>query len=297
MRPYSLVASLPFVRGANHTGCCDAGTVMDALQRFTHLGRPTTFAYATSRQAITLALAGSVAGLVVPGDRAPGVAAFQTAATVFLAWALARELAPDHPAAAVLAGVLAGAATIWTGDTSVAALAALMIAARILVRSTGLRPLLTDVVAVGVFAGVFARTPLAWAAGLAVATAIALDSRLPEPAPDMHVGLAAAIGVAVTVTVVLSEALPRTWQMPDLATLILAPAGVFALATAPRLPLRSLSGFGHRPLDTSRLTVGRWIVLGALLLGTVVGGDTSAHQTWPAWAVVLTVGLTARRKA
>ncbi len=275
----------------------NAGSVMIPLYRFTHLGRPIDLSTATVRWAVWLTLGGAVAGLIRPGDRTPTAAAFQTALTVFLAWALARELAPDHPTAAVLAGVMAGAATTWTGQTNVAALAAFMLAGRISTRTTGLTPLLTDVLAVGVFAGVFARTPLSWAAGLAIAAAVAFDSWLPDPAPQTHVWLAAAIGVAVTITTVLSDALPRAWVMPDTATLILAAVGLLALAAAPRLTLRSVTDDGARPLDSTRLGASRRIVLVAMVLGTALGGGVFAHQTWPVWLTAVAVGATARREA
>lgn len=237
-----------------------------------------------------LTLAGAIGGLVYPGDRTPARAVFETALTVFLVWALARELDPDRPATASIAAVLGGAAALWTGDTSIVGLTGVMLASRILVRTTGAAPLLTDVLWVGVFVGALARDAYAWAAGLAAAAALALDTSLPHPAPGRRLWLAGAIGLSVTLTAVLSGAMPDSWQPPSAAVLAVAVIATVAVLTARSLPLVSTDD-RRRPLDPARLRSGRLLVASALMLATLAGGTALGAATVPAWMAVAATGV------
>lgn len=219
------------------------------------------------------------------------MAMFEAAATVGLAWTLVRELDPDHPTVALLGAAAAGVAVVITGETSLAALTGFMLASRILVRSTGLNPLLTDIVAVGIFAGVFARTPLTWAAGIAVAVAVALDTSQPQPSTPHYMWLALAIGVAVTITAVLSGALDVMWMLPGLTTAGLGVAGLAAALTAPSDPVTRNDIGG--PFEPSRVRAARVLVSLALVLGTLAGGATYAHDSWPAWIALVAAGASA----
>lgn len=241
-------------------------------------------------------LAAAAAGLAwaFPGGRSPAEAMVESALTVFLVWALVRELAPDHPASALWIGSLAGGVSIFTGATAPAALAGLMVAGRIVVRTTGASPLLTDIVAVGAFVGVFARTPMAWAAGLAVAAAVAVDTNLPVPAPARHVWLAAAVAVAVTVTAVFSDALGESWRMPGWITVLLAAATLAATFLVPVEWPQTADDRGKQ-LFVERVRAARNLVAFALLLATAVGGAAHAETTWPAWLALLGASLTSLR--
>lgn len=261
------------------------------MKRFTHLGRILSPALPAHRLILGLSAVAGVVALFYPQGRSPVRALFESAVTVFLVWAVVRELDPDHQPSALIAATGAGAVSILTGETSLAALAGLLFAARITARSVGLRPLLTDIVVVGVFAGIFARTPLTWATGLAVATAVALDTNLPEPAPQRQIWLAAAIGVAVTLSAVLSSALAVAWQLPGPASLVIGGVGLVAAATAPVKELRSVTDARKTPMQPERIHVAGLIAAGALTLGLLVGGNTLAEVTWPGWTAVAVSGV------
>lgn len=251
------------------------------VQRITHLGRTLSLGEPTHRWLASLVGLGAVAGWARPGSASPAEAMFRTAATIALVWMLIRELGPDGQKAALAGAAVAGLAVVYTGDTELAALAGLALASRVLTRSTGRVPLITDIVAIGVFAGVFARTPLAWTAGLAVAAAVALDTGLPRPAPDRYVWLAAAIGVSVTVTAVISGAVYLNWMRPYLLTLSAGVVAWVVLLRSPSTP-RTLDDHGREFVPT-RIRSARLLALGAVTLGTLVGGAAFATGSWPLW--------------
>lgn len=261
------------------------------MRRFTHLGRTLSLAYPTHRVLLGLMALAAAGAWMAPGVQRPARAMFAAAVTVALSWMLVQELEPDRPWLTLVGAAAAGAVAIGTGQTDLAALAALMLASRILVRSTGLVPRLTDILAVGLFAGIFARTPLAWAAGLALATAIALDTNHSQPSPARYTWLALAIGVAVTITAVFSDALGPTWTAPSLVTAVLAVAGIALLFTGSRRPT-SLNDIVEK-YDPARLGATRYLVSLAVTLGTLAGGGAYDVATWPAWIALVTAGLSA----
>jgi len=243
---------------------------------------------------LTACAAAAVAALAYPGGRSPAAAMADAALTVFLTWALVSELDPDHPLSALLGGVVAGAVAITTGTVSAIALAVLMLSARLVTRSTGLRPLITDIAVVGAVVGALSRTPLVWAAGLAFAFAVALDTGLPEPAPQRNLWLAGAIGLAVTLTAVLSDALQVSWRMPGATTAALVAVALALVVTAPNDDLRSVTDFRPVPLHPERLRAARLLTAGALVLGTLVGGAALASASWAGWVGLIAAGGGAR---
>ncbi len=262
-----------------------------AVKPVSHVGRRIDLSYPSNRWAVGLTLVAGLAGLIHPEGRNSFWAAFQSGGTVILTWALTRELDPDRPATSVVAAVAAGVVAVWTGDASLIALGGLVAAARILTRSTGSWPLLTDIVVIGAGVGIFARSPLTWASGLAVAAAVALDTAMIHPAPRYHVWLAGAIGVAVTLSAVISDALPRDWSPPSIATIVIAILGTLAGLLTPVLPLNSFSDFRNTRLDPSRLRVARRLVVATLALGVVAGGAATGATSWPAWLTLILAAL------
>lgn len=260
------------------------------MERITHLGRSFSLAYPSHRWVAGMMAVAAGLGWAYPSGRTPAPAMVQSALTVLLVWALIRELSPDHRDYALWGAALAGASSIYTGATALAALAGLTVASRIVVRTTGLPPKLTDIVAVGVFMGVFARTPLAWAAGLSVAAAVAVDTNLPRPAVSWNVWLAGAVGVAVTITAVASEALESDWSLPGWFTLALGAvvlSATFGIAVAPPASLDDRGG----TIEVERLRAARNLVAFALILGTMAGGALEAEATWPGWIALMVASL------
>lgn len=255
----------------------------------THIGRPIDLSYLSNRLVVILSVVGAATGFFFAGDRNPLRAAFDTAMTVFLVWALTREIHPENTHAATAAAVVGGGLSVWTGDTSLIALAGLMLSARVLVRTTGLWPRLSDILVIGIAVGVFARTPLAWATGMAVAVAFAFDTFLPQPAPATHLWLAGAVGTAVTLSAVISGALPDDWTAPAWPILAVMAAIGVAAWVAPVLPLTATADLSDHRLDPRRLQTARRIAIISLAVGVVAGGSPAAPLSYPAWASLASV--------
>lgn len=264
------------------------------MESFTHLGRTISLDDALNRWMLGVCAAAAVAALAYPGGRSPAAAAFSVGLTVFLVWALIRELDPDHPVTALVGAAAAGTLAIVTAASSLITVAIVMVTARIVVRSTGLRPLLSDIAVVGALVGAFSRTPLIWAVGLGLAFGVALDTTLPEPAPQRNVWLAGAIGLAVTLSAVLSGAVRIVWSAPGPVTVTLGIVALALVTTAPSQEISSVGDYRRTPLHPERLRAARLLAASALTLGTIVGGAAYATMAWPGWVGLIAAGAGAR---
>jgi hypothetical protein len=113
------------------------------LKQITGLGRPLDFRVASNRHMSILMLAVGVIALIVQlTAQMPvldaGVWAFQTAMSVFLAWAIARELDPDHPISAILAAGFATLLIWWANPSDLFVLAWVLVALRASIGTVGL---------------------------------------------------------------------------------------------------------------------------------------------------------------
>ena len=132
------------------------------LKKFTGLYRTIDFNYPSNLFAIYCALVALVVRLISSHSLALAVCA---AGTAFTAWALARELDPDHPGSAntaaaitaLLGGLIIPEVRVFEAFLSVGFL---MVGARAVVGSTGLKP--SDVDVWGMIAAVILCTVLGW---------------------------------------------------------------------------------------------------------------------------------------
>ncbi|MFQ5460981.1 MAG: hypothetical protein ACE5EL_09330, partial [Anaerolineae bacterium] len=89
---------------------------------------------------------------------APAASAVASGAAALLAWAVARELDPDHPLAALWAAALALPLVVIVGFPAWLAVLALLMAVRALNGSTGRRPVALDYVVLAALVGGLAYT-------------------------------------------------------------------------------------------------------------------------------------------
>jgi hypothetical protein len=262
------------------------------MHRFSSLGRPIDRRYATNRAVASLTLLVAVASFLVlrlSGEPPPAsfLRAVSLAVGFFLAWAIARELDPDHGASAFVAAGLSLIPLAMLGRPDYAAVFLVLLILRIVNRTVGpaARPL--DTIAILALAGVAAwrGNPLIVAAA---ATAFALDGIL---RPDHRIHLVAA-GAAFGLVAVAGTHLAGGLPGPDVIS------GLGLGATLPFLILikgsgdpLSVSDDGGGRLSATRVRSAQW--LGFLLFAALVVG--SGRAGWsavsPLWAALAGTGL------
>lgn len=260
------------------------------ITSWTHLGREFHPRYMTHRRVILIGLLALIWGALVAGLRGSGgfPAAWAGAATAlaaFLAWAIGRELDPDHAQSAILAGVASAALQPWLGPASLGGLAWFLITARIVNGSTGLPPKGTDMLAHFTIAAAAAWTGgalLAAVSGLAVALGAVIHQR-----PRWHIG-AALLNVAAAVTLA-SRSGWMSGAQPDILPALLFGAGLLAASwfVGKSGAISTTGDYGTQPL--ARRGVQAAFALAALLLWMDwIRAQGEAVVSWfPLWAAVL----------
>lgn len=223
---------------------------------------------------LTVVVAG-VAALVLWLGGEPGTV-FLAPVFVFATWALLREIDPDHPLVALVAGAAGGAWVFRDGPlVSVLAVGGLVVAARIVTGSTGRRPLGTDLAVVAVGGIAIGFTVEGWVAGFGVAIALYLDNRLSGSPRGMQVAASAVTAIGTTVVATAAGAFPEA--IPRVAPVLTVAAGVIALLLVAREPARPVSVVDARHgslIETGRLHASRTLI-GILVFAMtlLVGAD------------------------
>ena len=216
--------------------------------------------------------------------------------TIFLAWAIAREIDPDEARTANLAAMLAVVGCLLVGPGNLAALFMLLLATRIVVRSTGLKPTLLDgLVFLPAAAFLAGRTVTGWIAALTLAYALAHDHRLPDPTKGYSLIAAFVVSATASAGVVLSGAFGSGWQAPTPAALALVTAGAVAGLFLPGYIPMSKTDYTGEMLDFFRLRSARWILLGGSLMTATIGGGLAMAGLSAVWVVLVAATLLARR--
>lgn len=237
--------------------------------------------------AVELEKLGSIAEALSPAVNA-GV-------TVFLAWAIAREVDPDEARTANLAAVLAVVGRLLAGPGNLAALLMLLLATRIVVRSTGLKPTVLDgLVFLPAAAFLAGRTVTGWMAALTLAYALARDHRLPDPASWRTLVSAFLVSATASAAVIVSGAFGSGWLAPAAVPLGLTVAGIAAGLFLPGYVPMSETDYTGDMLEFFRLRSARWVLLGGSLLAAVVAGGPAMAGLSAVWVVLVAATLIAR---
>ncbi len=275
---------------------------MQAMTQFTHLGRPLDPRYPTNLAIMlfstgALLLAGALALLAGQTFAAAALKGVLAAAAVFLAWAVGREIDPDHNGSALIAAPLALAAALLAGTPDVLALLILMSAARIVARTTGLAPLLADTL-LWVIAAAVAAYLGQWISGLVVAGALLLDALLPAPnRPHGFLGAGAALVVTFAAALLAPpQSLQPVYALPGVLLLIVLTLVV--LLTGRMVPPRlvSVGDFTGETLYRERVLAARWLALVTVTGWFFLAGTGGVILLAPAAAALLGIGLDTLRR-
>lgn len=213
------------------------------------------------------------------------------AIAVFLAWAIARELAPRRALPSLLAP-FAGVAFAIPGETDLLACFAALLAARIAARSVGDPPTRVDRVLLVPFAGWVASHPVGLPASLVLAAICFADEHRARARATGVLMLAAALLVGATEgTLTLRPELDdaSTAAQVLLATTVAAAAWLL-LAPIPRR-LRSRDDRGRGRLEGHRVRAARVATVAVVAAAVAWTGTDGAFALSSASAAVLAVGL------
>jgi hypothetical protein len=263
------------------------------MRNFSALGRLIDIRYPSNLFVVAASVLGGASALgyllITDGDD-PLLWAFRTVAGVFLAWAIARELDPDHPVAAGVAA-LAGGAAVAMAAPEIGAMAGFLIASRIIVRTTGLSPHPWELVALVGFAGYLAASQAGWPAAAALIWAMWIDgghTHAPHPPAKIAALVAAAVAIIVAVfTFPTDFALDRGWP----ATLVFLVGIGAAWISVNRLE-QPVSTCDHvdTPLSPHRLAQGRIVAGAGLGLAAILTPLEPAAYA-PLWAALVATAL------
>ena len=238
------------------------------LSKITAIGRPIDFSYPTNRAIVALSAAAAASGFLF--RLFTGYVWHQSllwgagaGLTLFLTWALTRELDPDNNLSAFVAAVLAWVGVFMWGLPLFLALFWLLVMVRMLNRSTGLPAKATDSTAAVFLTGALVYQG-DWGFGLAAALAFFLDSRMNPPLRrQMYFA-----GSALILSAALLLVKEGFWSVgvPDFSAggVALALSLVFIPAMRGVSTLKSLGDETGQPLRPARVLAGQGL---ALLIG------------------------------
>ncbi|MFN2225644.1 MAG: hypothetical protein ACK2UY_05045 [Anaerolineae bacterium] len=209
---------------------------------------------------------------------------------VFLAWALARELDPDHDLSAFVGAVLTLVALPFLGLSQLLPLFWIILAMRIVNRTVGLpaRPL--DSLAI-IGLGLWLTWQAGWIYGLATAAALFLDGWL-TPSLRRHLSLSGAVLVATIVLALLGEAAPGGgWSSGWLRFVVYLAGLMFLIATETLGNPEALCDVTGEPVRPARVRGARLLALITALMVSGRSGQEGLVALLPLWAAMLGVAL------
>lgn len=254
------------------------------------LGRAIDIRFASNRFAIFATVAAGTVGLVVTLVRDNGNAfgaGFLAGGAAFLAWAIARELDPDHALSAYAAAPLG--LVMWFFDPAgLLVTGAVLLAIRVVAGTTGYSPSHFDLVVLVGYAAVVGLRPGGIVAAAAIGVAIAVDARLAGRDSALRYGSALASIVGASVATAL-------WASPiEFSSITVASGAAAAVAVGiaiaiPVGPVTSVTDLKKQPLEARRVRMGR--LLAALVIVGYLGLGGSNGVTEMGAVVAAVVAL------
>lgn len=210
--------------------------------------------------------------------------------SLFLGWALARELDPDHDLAAFVGVGLTLVSLPTLGLPQLLPLLWFLVVARVVNRIVGLpaRPL-DSLALLGL--GLWLTWQQGWLYGLLTAGALFLDGWL-APRLRRHLLLAPVVVVATVVVALLGSSPPQGgWDSALLQWFYALSAILFALSTTTLTEVKSLCDETGEPVRLARVRAAQVLALVVALLLVSWRGEDGLVALLPLWAAMLGVAV------
>jgi hypothetical protein len=276
------------------------------LTDVTSLGRPIDPSYRTNRAiailtVVVVAVSASVQLLSGEGWLASIIWSLGAGFSVFFAWALARELDPDHDLSAFVAAVLMLVGLGVYGLPELLPLLWMLLALRMVNRVVGPPPTLLDSLGeLGLGGWLTWRGQ--WVYGLMTALAFLLDGVLSAPLRHRHsnaipsrgaLAFAALSLIATAVILVVSPTGPSLERIgtPAIPAVAIASSLLFLVVILDSRDTRAVSDTTQQPLDPRRVQAGQALALATGLLLAWSKGTPGLAALLPLWGAMAGTGL------
>lgn len=210
-------------------------------------------------------------------------------ASVFLAWAFARELDPDNELSAFFAAFLGCAGFLFFPSPFLLALFLEILLIRIVNRSTGLPSKTSDSIAVLLLSG-WISSQGNWIFGLFTALAFFLDSFLPEPNRQNRIFGVIAFIVSL-LAFIRTPGKESILLNAELGLFILTAVLLFIPQVLSSRKIKSRGDLTGIPLDSLRMQAAQLTAMLSAGLSAVLGGVAGAESLMPLWGAILGISL------
>jgi hypothetical protein len=210
--------------------------------------------------------------------------------SVFLTWALARELDPAHDLSAFAGAGLAIAALPFIDQPALMLIFWLLVALRVVNRTVGppARPL--DTLAILGLGG-WLTWQGNWIVGLVTALAFLLDGLLTKPLRYHLVLSVLALAGTIVLSVFHGDIAMESGPALPVIVSSLVTAGLFLVVVGTSREVRAVGDATGERLDAQRVQAAQLLALLTALLYAWWDGVAGAEVLWPLWAAMVGVGL------
>jgi len=269
---------------------CETSTMK--LTAITSLARPLDLTYPTNKAIAVLSLmvfggGGTLVWMTGGSEVLDSVSkGFIASLAFFLAWAIARELDPDHDLSAFVAAGLALIGLIFWGLPRILVLFWVLLMVRMVNRTTGLPARRLDSVALLVLAGWLTFTGNIFV-GLITALAFFLDSRMPKP-QQQHVLFAGMQMLIVGISVYVNGFTVDSSTVALIgARAVVVISVLFLVVIVDSKEVRAVGDQTGEVLDPIRVQSAQVLALSTALLITVWNGTPGIVAILPLWAAIV----------